>query len=218
MWNEVRDPLAESVAVVLDAATFSSVSKPGSWPDGIVTKAIAEGQTHELGASPAQGGVGADLDALFDVVEGAGRDVTGIVATRRLKSLLRASRNAQGDRLVTDVNNYFGTSVTYVAPEVLPDDVVAVAGDFSLGIVGVRSDLTWKLLDQAVLQDADGNIIYNLPQQDMVAMRLTARYAFQVAEPVTRLGSGYPFAVLTTDDSSTRAAAAAERKPPAAKK
>lgn len=76
----------------------------------------------------------------------------------------------------------------------------AVTGDFSQGILGVRQDLTFKMLDQSVIQDNTGAIIYNLAQQDLVAMRVVCRYAFQVPNPVSRIqpteGNRYPFAVL----------------------
>ena len=60
----------------------------------------------------------------------------------------------------------------------------------------------------AELYDTDGTtLLYNLAQQDMVALRVVARVAFQVADPITHLtGTGYsatggsttsyPFAVL----------------------
>jgi hypothetical protein len=68
-------------------------------------------------------------------------------------------------------------------------------------VLGVRQDITYELLDQAVITDDTGAVIYNLAQQDMLAMRVVARFAFATAAPVTRpvTGSGtpYPFAVLT---------------------
>jgi hypothetical protein len=75
------------------------------------------------------------------------------------------------------------------------------AGDFANNsIVGVRKDFTYKLLDQAVIQDNTGAIIFNLAQQDMVAMRLTFRVAWQVANTVNYQqpveASRFPVAVL----------------------
>ena len=57
------------------------------------------------------------------------------------------------------------------------------------------------MLDQAVIQDAAGNTIYNLAQQDMIALRAVMRLGFALPNPINRLqpteASRAPFAVLT---------------------
>jgi hypothetical protein len=59
------------------------------------------------------------------------------------------------------------------------------------------------VLSEAVIQDTEGNIVYNLAQQDMVALRVVMRLGVQIANPVTRRKgkAGYPFAVLTPTES-----------------
>jgi hypothetical protein len=86
----------------------------------------------------------------------------------------------------------------------------AIAFDPSEFVVGVRQDVTWKLLDQAVIQDNTGAIVYNLAQQDMVALRLTMRVGWQVANTINYdqpdrgqpLPGGHPLTAATTPTPS----------------
>ena len=88
--------------------------------------------------------------------------------------------------------------ITYVANGVLPAGppaTLAVVGDFGLAVLGVRQDMTYELLDQAVITDDTGKVIFNLAQQDMLALRVVFRAAFATAAPVTRPVSGLGDAV-----------------------
>jgi hypothetical protein len=60
----------------------------------------------------------------------------------------------------------------------------AVLYDPTEFVVGVRKDITWKLFDQAAIFDNNGNLIFSLPQQDMVALRMTLRVGWQVANAI----------------------------------
>ena len=57
-----------------------------------------------------------------------------------------------------------------------------------------------KLATEGVIQDGSGNIVYNLLQQDMVAMRFTMRVAWQVSNYVTYSNTTeatrYPLAMI----------------------
>jgi len=69
------------------------------------------------------------------------------------------------------------------------DPAVALlfSGQWDQLVWAMRQDITFKILDQAVITDAAGLVIYNLPQQDMVALRATIRLGFALPNPISRV-------------------------------
>src|SRR5262249_3799602 len=152
----------------------------------------------------------------FNPVEADGFDVNGIIAARTLKGKIRAARSTTGEQLAepaegtgeagqAPIDQAYSVPIRYPMRGMWPTGAgttEAICGDFSQGLIGVRQDLTFKILDQAVITDGSATpvIMFNLAQQDMVAVRVTARFAFQVPNPLTydqpTAGSRYPFGVL----------------------
>jgi HK97 family phage major capsid protein len=204
----IRPQLETAIGRTLDAAVFFGTNKPASWPDGIVTGALAVGVAnfvHTGTATAAEGGLAEDINQLMSLVEADGFDVTGIAANRSLRGALRGARNANGDRFgEVAVSEAYGVPIAYGMRGLWPTGLsaaIAIAGDFkSQTIVGIRRDITYKALDQAVIQDETGAIVYNLAQQDMVAIRVTFRVAWQVSNLLTFEeaveANRFPFAVL----------------------
>jgi HK97 family phage major capsid protein len=205
IWGEIRPNIEEAIGRVLDAAIFFGTNKPTSWPTAIVPAAVAAGNVVARGANlAAAGGLAGDISALFATVEEDGYDVDGLIATRAYRGLLRSVRDADG-RQLTEVTpkEAYGVPIQYPLRGMWPSGASAaemIAGGFSQGILGIRQDITYKMLDQAVITDNTGAIVYNLAQQDMVAMRVVFRVAWQVANPINydqqTESSRYPFAVL----------------------
>jgi HK97 family phage major capsid protein len=196
LLEAIRVGAAGAIAAKLDETVFFGTEdngKPDSFPLGLVPGAIAAGKTVELGGSAvSEGGIATDFSRAFAQVEKSGRAVSGVYASSSLRPYTREANDANGapsTRVSTDtihgVPVRYSTDGLFVPGE---DDVeaLALAGDFSAAKIGVRQDVTYKLLDQATLQNADGSIMYNLAQQDMVAVRVVARYAFVLANPVNR--------------------------------
>ena len=75
-----------------------------------------------------------------------------------------------------------------------------IAGDFNQAVYSIRQDVTYKVLDQAVIQDpSNGEILYNLAQDDMVALRVVMRLGWEIPNPVNALDeteTRFPFASL----------------------
>lgn len=205
VWGEVRPRVVEAIGSALDAAVFFGTNKPASWPDAIVTAAIAAGNNYDSG-SVAGKDIADEINTVMGLVEVDGFPVNGHTAASVLKASLRGLRGSDGQFILQAPSQGGAPATVFGEPIRYMDnggwDAAAarlVTGDFRQGILGVRKDITYKVLDQAVIQDGNGAIVYNLAQQDMVALRVVARFAFQVPNPVNRLNASanrYPFAVL----------------------
>lgn len=205
IWGSLRPLLEGAIGRSLDAAVFFGTSAPAAFPDDIVTAADAAGNEVFRGTNnAAAGGLAADLSALMATLEADGYDATGAVANTTMKGRLRNARDTTGQRLDDlSATNFYGANIMYPMRGLWPTGLSAaemIVGDFSRLVVGVRQDITYKVLDQAVIQDATGAIVYNLAQQDMVALRVVFRAGWQVSNPINRdqatEADRYPFAVL----------------------
>ena len=208
IFGEIRPRILEAFAAKIDEAILFGTDKPSSWTDpAIVPGAVAAGNAVALGTGD---DVAADASEAMALVEDDGFDVNGFAARRRIRARLRNLRNIDGTPIFSPSltagtpATLFGENLTYVNNSAWDDDAAElIAGDFSQMVIGVRQDITYKILDQAVISDADGKVILNLAQQDSVAIRAVMRVAYALTIPVTRsninIDSPFPFAVLTPE-------------------
>jgi HK97 family phage major capsid protein len=204
IWGEVRPLIVEAFGRVFDKQVFDggNAKAPAEWPTAIITAATTANNIVILGTGV---DVAADLSGTMAVLEENGYEVTGIAAQRKLKSMLRDLRNTNGDPIFTPMTGdvpagIYGTPTQFVGPGVwTPANALAVLGDWNLAVYSIRQDITYQIFDTGVISDDDGRIVYNLLQQDMVALRAVMRLAWQVANPIDidrAYGTGYPFALL----------------------
>lgn len=206
LWDEIMPYMVEAFGRVLDATVFFGTNAPSSFPAPILDAAASAGNQVTEGAPAAQGGFFGDIDALHEKVEADGFDVNGWVAAVSTKSRLRKARDTRGRKLDEarvngDLSTLDGWPVTYPMRGLWPSDLRLFGGDWSQFVIGVRQDIAIKVLTEAVIQDSSGQIIYNLAQQDMTAVRLTFRVGWQVSNLLTHdqpeTEHRYPVAVLT---------------------
>lgn len=210
IWGEARPLIEEAFGRALDAAVFFGVNKPSSWPAAIVPAAIAAGNDVDLVAGDMPGQTDwapkyvDKISDTFSEVEDDGYAVTNVVIPRTMRGVFRKMRNDNGDKLA-DIQNstYEGITFQTTMDGLWPTGSGAatlIAGDFTKGIIGMRKDITYEIFREGVITDNTGAIVFNLMQQDMVAMRVTMRVAFQTVNPVAYANldaaSRYPFGVL----------------------
>jgi HK97 family phage major capsid protein len=210
VWENVKPRIVEACAKVLDLAVFFGVGKPSTWPTSLTEGARAAGNVYSAATA---GDLAEDLNQTMALVEADGFDANIIYAARTMKALLRGLRDSQG-RLIyaqnltdaTPTSSVYGVDVEFVptntwnAPvaahgtsPVIPEaGASAIIGDRNAAILGVRQDLTFKVLTEATVNGV------NLAETDRIALRAKMRVAFQVADPTTAEGGSgaYPFAVL----------------------
>lgn len=194
LWGEIQPDIEEAIGRSLDSAIFFGTNAPGTFPLNIAAAAAAAGNEYAEQAAQAAGGIQDDIDAVTGLIEADGYDPSGIVAARSLKGRLRRARDTLGQRLAGvngDITEYNGLPISYPMRGLFPaggaagTNVRAFIGDFADEFVlGIRKDITLKILDQAVIQDNTGAIVYNLAQQDMIALRVTFRAGWQVSNRI----------------------------------
>jgi HK97 family phage major capsid protein len=211
IWGEYRKDIAEAVGSLLDAAIFFGTNKPSSWSDDLVTGCTNAGNYITRAAQSSTNDVALEISNAMALVEADGYTCNGHAARVNMRGELRGLRDQNRQLLYLNSLNdgstspsLYGLPINYMvnggwvtSGSNLPH---MISGDFQQGIIGVRKDLEWKVLTEAVITDTEGNILYNLAQQDMVALRVRARFAWAIANPVNRLNSNdstrFPFALL----------------------
>lgn len=215
IWAMVRPRIAEAFARKIDQAAFFGTDKPTSWPDGIVPAAIAASQSVEHSATATGSDLYAELfgeNGVVSLVEDKGLPVNTFIGSVKTKSMLRGAVDLNGQPIFTPSYSngnggafkdaIAGIGVDFINP-VIWDDTTALmlAGDFNLVRYAMRQDISYKLLTEATITNADGEVVYNLAQMDMVALRAVMRIGWALPKPFnTHTGQGatsyYPFAVL----------------------
>jgi hypothetical protein len=204
VWGSVRPLLEQAIGRALDSAVLLGTNAPGTFPTNIVASSIAAGNVVNIGTNAAgAGGIVADFSDLYGLVEDDGYDPDTLIAKRTLKGTLRKAKMASGNNFDEMFSSELRETVTFPMRGLWPSGATAaqaVALQRDQFVLGVRRDVTYKVLDQAVIQDNTGAIIYNLAQQDMVALRVTFRAGWQVANTINydqpTEASRYPAGVL----------------------
>lgn len=202
--GEVTPRVNEAIGARVDSAIFFGTNRPAEWQNDIVTMARQAGNN-------VSGGVTYDTllgeGGVISKVEESGHMVTGAVASMAMRGKLRGLRTEDGHPLFkSDMQGSTQYSLDG-APLHFPqngafDATVAqlIVGDWSQAVYAIRQDVTVKILDQGVIQDpTTKEIVYNLAQQDMIAIRVVFRMGWALPNPATALNSNrllVPFAYL----------------------
>ena len=204
IWGEIRPRLVEAIGKKIDQAIFVGADKPSAWRADLLSS-IAQ-----AGAYIPQSGSTTLYSAINDAmvkVEESGYNPTGIVGGVDVKGKFRMMLDTSGQPIK-------GTEIDEL-PKAYIDNgawdktkAQMIIGDFTQAVYSIRQDITYKVLDQAIIQNpSDGEIMYNLAQEDMVALRVVMRLGWEIPNPITALQPDeavrFPFAAVQATSALT---------------
>lgn len=212
IMGEIEPRVKEAIGERVDSAVIFGVNRPAAWPLDIITRARqagnnVAGSTVDYDALLGDGGVIAKVEA-------DGYMATGGLASMAMRSKLRGIKDDVGHPLFTSDMQGATRYALDGAPLYFPrngafDASIAqlIMGDWSQAVYAIRQDITVKILTEGVIQDPDSKaIVYNLAQQDMIALRVVFRMGWALPNPATRLDgdrTGCPFAYLEPSSAMT---------------
>lgn len=168
IWATVKPRVEEAFAKKIDNAIFFGTDKPTDWRAGLVPSITAVGAE----VTETSNGLYSDINDAMVKVEESGYNVTGILGGTGLKGKFRMMLDTTGQPLNT-------TEIGSIRREFVDNGAwdktksTLIVGDFTQAVYAIRQDITYKVLTEAVIQDpSDGSILYNLAQDDMVALRV----------------------------------------------
>lgn len=209
IWGEVKPRLMEAFGAKIDGAILYNTNKPSEWRNGILQTATAAGNVVSLASATDLYEAVMGEGGTIAKVEEDGFFVNGHIASIGMRAKLRGLRDQDGRPLyqpnMTDKTRYSLDGENMVFPRngaFDPAQSLMISGDFSELVYSIRQDMTFKIFDSGVIQDpSSGEIIYNLMQQDMVALRAVMRLGWEIPNPINLLepteSARCPFAVLT---------------------
>lgn len=225
IWGEVKPALVEALGIAIDQAVLYGTNIPSSWSTnlgeaatpraGLLARCTAASHTISLAAytdmyEALLGKSAGGAAGLCGLIEQDGYMSSGCVCHLTVRAELRNTRDTLGQpifRMVTGLDGKArfemdGNECLFPRNGAIDSaESLVICGDWNQLLFAMRQDITYKVLDQAVITDAQGAILYNLAQQDMVALRCVMRCGFALPNPINRVNSTEltrcPFAILT---------------------
>lgn len=207
IFGEITPRVNEAIGQKVDSAIIFGSNRPAEWQNDIITLARQAGNNVPVGSSPDYYKLIMEENGVIANIEESGYMATGALAAMGMRAKLRGIRATDGTPIFK--SDMQGTTQYALdgAPMYFPqngsfDSSIAqlVVGDFKQAVYSIRQDITVKILDQGVIQDpSTKEIVYNLAQQDMVALRVVFRMGWALPNPATRMDEdrlGCPFAYL----------------------
>ena len=204
IFGQIQPLLIQDAYKLIDEAIILGKNKPSLWREGLIPTIINVGKA----VAPGSDNLYAQISNAMGEVEESGYDVTGLLGGVGLKKEFRNGLLDTTGQPLSSTSEVMSLARTY-ANNGAWDNTLAkfIVGDFNQAVYCIRKDVTFDIFDTGVITDASGTIIYNLMQDDMVALRMTMRLSWEVPNPINILDSNeetrFPFALVSPTAAPT---------------
>lgn len=210
IYSDIVEEGSKKLGLAFDNAGLFGVGKPLTWSESVYELATKVGNSVAVDKNK---DLTVAIPELATKIGTQGFKINGFIVPNGTDWYLRGLRDSKGAPLYSPNVQEKDSGLLYGFP--IPDlssscfekkKVKTIMVDWRKVRVGVRRDLRIEKLDQAVISDEEGKVIYNLSQADAVAFKLTMRVGFSIANPVTELqkdaSKRAPVGIITGDAST----------------
>ena len=202
--NQIAALGGQSIGKKLDEAVLFGIDKPASWVSpSLLHAAVNAGQAVSVvGGGANEFDIVGATNKVAEMVAVAGYSPDTLVASLSLRYQVANIRDGDGSPIFRD-ESFAGFATHFNRNGAWQQGAAtAIVVDRSRVKIGVRQDISVKLLDQATLGTGENQI--NLAERDMVALRLKARYAYVLGDGATAMGPNKtPVGVVTPPASGS---------------
>lgn len=203
IWADVRPRIVEAMGKAFDEAVFTGKNKPKGFRADLLTSCRNAGAT----ITPGDKKLYELINEAMVKVEESGYNPSGIVGGVDVKGQFRMMLDNNGQPIKgTEIDSLPKAYIDNGAWDKSLSQLIV--GDMTQAVYSIRQDVTYKVLDQAVIQDpSTGDILYNLAQEDMVALRVVMRLGWEIPNPINALQPDesvrFPFASIDPKSTPT---------------
>lgn len=203
LWGQLRPLIVENAYKTIDEAIILGENKPALWREGLIPSIINAGAD----VAPSTNNLYTQISKAMTKVETSGYDVNGLLGGVSLKGDFREGLVDTTGQPLNPSSEVMQLSRAYAKNGAWDNSLAKfIVGDFSQLVYAIREDVTFEVFDTGVITDESGNIIYNLLQDDMVALRFTMRLGWEIPNPINILNSSdtrFPFALVQPASAPT---------------
>ena len=202
--GQAKPRIIEAFQKKIDEAIVLGKNKPARFREGLIASIINAGHA----VAPSTNNLYTQISQAMGKVEEDGYDVNGLVGGVALKQAFREGLLDTTGQPLSSGSEVMSLNKGYVNNGAWDNTLAKfIVGDFSQAVFAIRQDVEFKLFTEGVVTDNSGNIIYNLMQQDMVALRCTMRLGWELPNPInaenTDEATRFPFALVEPSSAPT---------------